>query len=148
MVLVMVGVEGLGRRVMAGSQSPLAADLGARLDQLGLQVNTDNVLQVGKALLTEADRLRRVLYKARPTLRMLPPGGDPVSGPATDALNEKLDGLSAQCEAQVNALRGAAAVLADTARAYGKTEQEIHDWLGNVQLGPQTPPAGAGWAPL
>lgn len=127
MVLAMPGVAGLGQRVLAGSQQPDASSLAASLDQLGFQVNPANVLQIRAALLTEADRLDKVLGRHGRTLHVRAPAADPVSGVTEQLLNPKIDGLTDQFKAYVGALKAAGAVLADTARRYGFAEQQIND---------------------
>lgn len=140
-------MEGLGRRVVGAAETPHTASLAASLDDLGFQVDRDTVLQTGAALLAEAHRLEKLVRSHRPALRMQPPAGDLVSGPAADEFNTKIQALADQCEADARVLTAAAVKLADDARRYGFTEQEITAVFGEVPAAPGGPGAPAGGAP-
>ncbi len=127
MVAAVTGVQGLGRRALAGEAWPQATGLAADLDHLGMQVTPANVLQVRNAVLGEARRLNLVLKLHRGSLRVGLCGGDPVSGPAAELFNQKIDALVAQCQGYVDGLRRAGLALEQTARDYGHAEQQITD---------------------
>lgn len=127
MVLAMPGVDGLGQRALAGSPGPTDPSLAASLNHLGMQVTPENVLHIRAALLTEADRLHALLQTYLLQLWVRAPAKDPVSITAAELLNQKIGGLADQYKAYVNALTGAGAVLAGTARTYGYTEQQVKD---------------------
>ncbi len=90
-----------------------------------MQVTQENVLAVRKTLLAEAVQLDGLLSLHSRTLRVRAPAGDPVSGPAAELLNEKLEGLKVQFQTHVNALKAAGNALTVTAQAYGYTEEQI-----------------------
>lgn len=138
MVLAMPGVAGLGQRVLAGAEGPQALSLAASLDQLGFQVNPENVLQIRAALLGEAERLGDLLFVHSRTLHIRAPAADPVSGATEQLLNPKIDRLSDQFQAYVDALKAAGAVLAGTARGYGFTEQQITDSFKEQNQNPES----------
>lgn len=129
-VTSVTGVEGLGRRALAGDTSPRAQALSMDLDHLGMQVTPANVLQVRNALRGEAKRLGDLLHIHDYSLTVRAPAADPVSGPAADLFNQKINMVRHQCEGYVSALQRAGVALEQTARAYGQTEQDIKDSFG------------------
>jgi uncharacterized protein YukE len=100
------------------------------LDHLGMQVTPANVLQVRNALRGEAKRLGDLLRIHDYSLTVRAPAADPVSGPAADLFNQKINTVRQQCEGYVSALQRAGLALEQTARAYGHTEQHIKDSFG------------------
>ncbi|AOS61744.1 hypothetical protein [Actinoalloteichus hymeniacidonis] len=100
---------------------------------INLKVDPANVLQARKVLLDEADRLRRLLNHVRSRLQLHPMGGDPASidyaRVVTDKLLDNPDSYFNRCSQYVENLRAGAVALAETARQYGYTEDEITDSL-------------------
>ena len=121
----MTGEVGLGQRVLSGARTPQEQALAGSLDALGLQVNRDNVLQVRNALETESVRLGNLMQMHGRELRVGECGPDPVSRPAADLFNEKVQGLANQCNTYVQALGDAANALEKAARAYGYNEEQL-----------------------
>jgi hypothetical protein len=92
-------------------------------------VNRDEVLTKHAALLAEAADFRQFLDSIWDDLRMEPMGGDPVSldvaRAVTDRIRDADDSYFNVCQQWVNNLRQTAEALAETARQYGYTEEEI-----------------------
>lgn len=95
------------------------------LNDVALQVTPANVLQVRAAILTEAERLQDSINNERSNVRVGECGGDPVSKEAAVAFNERITDLITQCDAYVAELFNSGAALADIARSYGTTEEQI-----------------------
>ncbi|MGI8817131.1 MAG: hypothetical protein ACR2G2_18125 [Pseudonocardia sp.] len=123
----MSGVAGLGQRVMAGRQGPGAAATAGSFDALGMSVTPENVLIVHGVIREEVARLRAAVdvFKRDHGLGMPRLGDDPVSPYASQGFNEATTHLLGNCEADIADLRRLADGLADAARDYGKTEDEI-----------------------
>ncbi len=92
-------------------------------------VNRDAVLAKHAALLAEAADFRQFLDSIWDVLRMEPMGGDPVSidvaQAVTDRIRDAEDSYFNVCQAWVNNLHQTAKALAETARQYGFTDEEI-----------------------
>ncbi len=92
-------------------------------------VNRDEVLAKHAALLAEADDFRLFLDRIRDQLFMKPMGGDPVSHDVaravTDRIRDAEDSYFNVCQQWVNNLYQVAEALAETARQYGYTDEEI-----------------------
>ncbi|HTF46577.1 MAG TPA: hypothetical protein VK735_03920, partial [Pseudonocardia sp.] len=123
----MTGVVGLGQRAMAGRQGPEVAAKVAAFDRLGMQVTPANVLGIYAVIMEEVTRLQSsvLLFKADHGEGMPKLGGDLVSQPAALGFTEATTQLLAKCQADLRDLNRAADVLADAARAYGKTEEQV-----------------------
>jgi hypothetical protein len=123
----MTGVEGLGQRSMVGRQGPDIPETAATLGRLGMQVTPENVLGVYGVLREEVLRLqtsvRRFLMTYGEGMPLL--GGDPVSPHAAKGFTEATTQLVTKCQGQIAELKSVAKAVADAARAYGKSEQEI-----------------------
>ncbi len=92
-------------------------------------VSRDEVLTKHAALLAEAADFQQFLDSIWDELRMEPCGGDPVSvdvaRAVTDRIRDGEDSYFNVCQAWVNNLRQMAEALAETARQYGFTDEEI-----------------------
>ncbi len=92
-------------------------------------VSRDEVLAKRAALLAEADDFQQFLDSIWDQLRMEPMGGDPVSHDVARAVTYRMrdaeDSYFSVCQAWVNNLYQAAEALAETARQYGFTDEEI-----------------------
>jgi hypothetical protein len=92
-------------------------------------VSRDEVLAKRAALLAEAADFRQFLDSIWDDLRMEPMGGDLVSldvaRAVTDRIRDADDSYFNVCQQWVNNLRQAAEALAETARQYGYTDEEI-----------------------
>ena len=115
--------------------SPVA-EVRACLD--ALRVTPENVLLIGNALQAEAILLGEKIYRAMGETVVREPGRDPVSVDAVPRFNAKITNLLTECQVYVNALAEAAAQMAQTARRYGHTEQEITDSFTRYQI--ENPP--------
>jgi hypothetical protein len=123
----MPGVVGLGQRAMAGRTGPDAAAKAGAFDQLGLQVTPANVLGVYAVIMDEVTRLQASVQRFQndhvegmPLL-----GADPVSPHASRGFNEFTRELLAKCQTDIDDLRRIGDALAEAARAYGKTEEQV-----------------------
>jgi hypothetical protein len=100
----------------------------------GFTVNRDNVLQIGKAFATEADRMADRLARYHQEMRTSPALGDPASGDFRNGLTAKLvgntDSYLARAGQYVEALRSAATQCRAAALAYGYSEDEITSVFG------------------
>lgn len=95
----------------------------------GMRIDRDNVLAVAKALSAEAARLTEVLSQngqARADLC----GGDPVSKDAKRAFNQRAEMLVDSYMTYVKDLGQLAVAVAESARAYGVSEEDIARSLG------------------
>ncbi|MFB9745620.1 hypothetical protein ACFFOU_31290 [Pseudonocardia sulfidoxydans] len=89
-----------------------------------MRIDRDNVLEVAKALSREAARLDEVLSQngqARADLC----GGDPVSADAKLAFNQRAELLVDSYAKYVLDLRQLATAVAESARAYGVSDEDI-----------------------
>ncbi len=124
----MDGVAGLGRSVLPNGGAglpPWAGELAGSLDQLGVQLNADNVLAVQRVLLAEAQRLERAgkMFGSEAVVREC--GGDPVSRDAAREFTPRLQALVREGMLVADMLRAAGGRLGESARAYGRAEAEI-----------------------
>ncbi|MGD9988594.1 hypothetical protein [Pseudonocardia sp.] len=90
----------------------------------GMRINRDNVLEVAKVLMAQADDLQEVLAQnadARADLC----GGDPVSADAKLAFNKRAGALVDSYASFVLDLRQLATAVAESARAYGVSDEDI-----------------------
>ena len=129
----MTGEVGLGQQVLGGARSPEAQALAGSLD--GLRVNRENVLQVRNALKAESVRLGNLMVLHGPMLHVGECGPDPVSAPAANLFNTKIQAMVAQCTSYVQALGDAAEALGQTAQTYGYNEEQIAASFKNYQDG-------------
>ena len=92
-------------------------------------VSRDEVLAKRAALLAEADDFQQFLDSIWDDLRMEPMGGDPVSLDVARAVTARIrdaeDSYFNVCRQWVNNLYQVAEALAETARQYGFTDEEI-----------------------
>lgn len=99
-------------------------------------VNREEVLAKHAALLAEAHDVQQFLSRVEDRLFMQPCGDDPVSHDVARAVtyrigNESKDSYFNVCQAWVDNLFQAAEALAEVARKYGYTEEEIAVSLTN-----------------
>ncbi|GAA1309758.1 WXG100 family type VII secretion target [Pseudonocardia xinjiangensis] len=111
--------------MIAPRPGPHHGQLDAAVESLTLQVDRDTVLQARAALLGEALRLKDVLRMGTIDVAVGHCGGDPVSGDAAPAFNERITALVAQCHQYTEQLEAAGQKLGEIARSYGFTEDEI-----------------------
>lgn len=123
------------------------------VDNLITQVTPDNVLGVRRVLLEEVQRLRDVIdANHQPSDYDIAPGGgrgmgqpgvgftigrcsdDPISRPAQISFQRKIDAVVAQCRQYVTDLNSAAESLADIARRYDYTEEQIEGSFKSASL--------------
>jgi len=123
----MTGVVGLGQRAMAGRQGPEVAAKVAAFDRLGMQVTPANVLGIYAVIMQEVSRLQMSLqlFQADHGDGMPRLGADLVSVPAARGFTGATSQLLAKCQADVNDLNQVANGLANAARSYGKTEEDV-----------------------
>lgn len=92
-------------------------------------VNKDNVLAAGRIIESQAEALRDRLKEAQSDLRVEPPGGDDVSVRIAPAWNDRLvdddDSYAHRVGDYVTGLKKLAVQLADTAKSYGYSEDDI-----------------------
>jgi hypothetical protein len=93
----------------------------------GLSFDWDNVLYVRKAILDECVELNASLTAVTSELMTTVHryGDDPVSGDAAIAFPERATELFKQCGNRVVELNDMAEIIADAARAYGITEEQL-----------------------
>jgi hypothetical protein len=93
------------------------------------EVSRDEVLAKHAALVAEADDFRLFLERVWDQLFMTPMGGDPVSQDVaravTDRIRDAEDSYFNVCQQWVDNLYRTAEALAETARQYGYTDEEI-----------------------
>ena len=99
--------------------------MSAAVDALAMQVDRDTVLQARKVILDEALRLRIQTQSGTFLDHVGRCGGDPVSEDASIAFTHRIGVLIGSCLRHAEDLESAAATLADVARRYGFTEDEI-----------------------
>lgn len=111
------------------------------VDGVLMQVDRDTVLRARAVLMQEADELEEAMREAtaaRPEMRlpgrMGSPGqgvwvgrcsDDPISGPAQISFNRKIDAMLKPCWQYIYDLRTGGEQLAEAARRYGYTEDEV-----------------------
>lgn len=95
----------------------------------GFVVSRDEVLAKRAALLAEAYDFQSFLDRIWDQLRMEPMGGDPVSHDVGKAVTYRIrdaeDSYFTVCQSWVNNLFHTADAMADTARQYGFTDDDI-----------------------
>jgi hypothetical protein len=93
------------------------------------EVSRDDVLAKRNALLAEAQDFRRFLNRIQDRLRMEACGDDPVSHDVAIAVTHRTvdagDSYFKVCEAWLQNLYQTADALAETARQYGYTDEDI-----------------------
>lgn len=122
------GIDGLGTRALAGQQGPDAAAWAAKYDNLGLKVTPANVLSIYSVIAEEVARLQASItnFQNNHSDGTMPKlGEDLVSPYAAQGFTNATQQLIARCRAEIDRLDRVAQGLADTARAYGKSEMEI-----------------------
>lgn len=133
---------------MAGQRGPGVAAKAAAFDQLGMQVTPANVLGVYGVIMEEMTRLRTSVqvFQADHGQGMPPLGGDLVSPPAARGFTEATDQLLAKCQADIEDLNRVGDGLAEAARAYGKTEEQVKAAFepGQFQYQPSPVPSSVG----
>jgi uncharacterized protein YukE len=127
MVWPMTGIEGLGDCAIAGQTGPNVAQKVADFNNLGMQVNPENVLGIYAAIAQEVTRLRAALRHFQSSYGDGMPllGGDPVSPHATRAFDDSTAKLVALATGDIEDLGRVANGLADAARAYGQNEEQL-----------------------
>jgi len=112
---------------MAGRQGLAAEAKAAAFDRFGLQVTPANVLGVYGVIMEEVTQLTASVQAFQTgNLEGMPDlGSDPVSRPAARGFNETTSQLLAKCRADIDDLRSLGSGLAEAARAYGKTEEQV-----------------------
>jgi hypothetical protein len=97
-------------------------------------VTKDNVLAAAKIITTQADALEGMLRDSRESLRIVPPGDDDVSTRIAPAWNDLLvhnsDSYVIRIREYIDGLRNLANQCAESARAYGHTDEEIATVFG------------------
>jgi hypothetical protein len=98
-------------------------------------VNKDNVLAAAKIIQPQADALEDKLFSAGRQLTVVPPGNDDVSTKIAPAWNDLLvyneNSYANRIKQYVDGLRKLASQCADSARAYGYTEDQITAAFGS-----------------
>lgn len=98
----------------------------AAINHVRMQVNPENILQVRKLFLEEAERvLAFVTTCEKDTEYVGLCGGDPLSPEAADALNRRIRHELLQARRYGSQLESAGRSLERTAREYGYTEAQI-----------------------
>jgi hypothetical protein len=114
---------------MTGVGGPLSASAVAALGKFGdMQVTPETVLGVYGVVAEEVTRLRTSVQRFQIVYGQagVPPlGGDPVSPYASKGFNTATAQLVTKCNSAVADLKTVADGLAEAARAYGKTEDQI-----------------------
>jgi hypothetical protein len=105
-----------------GAHAPAAT---ADLASLRTQVTPENVLLLHNGLKAEAQYLSQRVKLREHQMHVGEPGNDPVSKPAATAFNAKIQALKAQLDAYVTQLNTMAEVMAQAAKSYGRTEDQI-----------------------
>lgn len=119
---------GLGRQILGPNPTEHERLLAADLDHLGMQVTRETVLGIRNVLLGAADRYYAALdAQAGRSIRVGPPGGDPISPLAANELNRKADALHDEYRKIADGFKRAGNNLTQIARNYGYTEQTIAD---------------------
>jgi hypothetical protein len=112
---------------MAGQRGPGVAAKAAAFDQLGMQVTPANVLGVYGVIMEEMTRLSNSVLRFQADHGQGMPllGSDPVSQPAARGFTATTAQLLVQCQVDIDGLSRFGSGLADAARAYGKSEEQI-----------------------
>jgi len=105
----------------------------------GFTVGQDNVLQIGRAFVDEANRLQERLRQHSAAMVTQPALGDPASADFAGALNTRLvtapDSYVNRAQAYIDELRRVAAQCAVAARDYGFTEEQIASAMSGIGAG-------------
>ena len=115
-----------------GAPAPAAI---ADLASLRTQVTPENVLLLHNGLKAEAVYLQRRMHACGFPMQVGEPGLDPVSKPAARAFNSKIRGLKEQLDAYVAQLEKMAEAMAQSAKSYGHTEDELAASFSNFYPG-------------
>jgi hypothetical protein len=95
----------------------------------GFTISRDNVLEIGRAFVDEADRLQGRLQQHRAAMFTQPALGDPASADFAGALNTRLvtapNSYVNRAQAYIDELRRVADQCAAAAKDYGFTEERI-----------------------
>ena len=123
----MTGVVGLGQRAMAGRQGPEVAAKAAAFDRLGLQVTPANVLGIYAVIMQEVSRLQTSVRAFQTGhLEGMPQLGDDLVSPyAARGFDEATNQLISKCQSAIDDLKRVSHGLAEAARSYGKTEDQV-----------------------
>ena len=121
-----MAIEDLGSRALAGR--PGVEQKVADFNRLGMQVTPETVLGIYAAIASQVARLRASVARFKASYGDGMPvlgNGHPVSPYFSRSFNDSTDKLVALCESDIDDLDQVAQGLADAARAYGRTEQDI-----------------------
>lgn len=92
---------------------------------LSFQVTRENVLQARTAVMNEGYDLQYTVQQQRSGLTVGRCGGDPVSGDAAREFTNRFQAIANRMDEYAQNLIHAGKALAETARQYGYTEEEI-----------------------
>jgi hypothetical protein len=142
----MTGVVGLGQRALAGERGPDVAARAAAFDQLGMQVTPANVLGIYGVVMEEATRLQgsTLRFQADHGDGMPILGGDLVSPPASRGFTEATRQLLLKCQSDIDVFKRVGGCLADAARDYGKTEEQLTRAFDSSKVHYEPAPVGGG----
>jgi hypothetical protein len=102
------------------------ASLAAAIANVHVQVTPENVLEVRKALLSEAEKFLTLGFESSMITKYVSLcGGDPISEQASDAFGARINALVEHCREYGTRLRDAGNSLEGIARGYGYTESQI-----------------------
>lgn len=104
--------------------------LNAEVNDLMFHITPDNVIQIHHALAAEATRVLKEAVLAEHTAVVGVAAKDPVSQPASEQFNAKINPLLQQSMAYGKALQAVADHLQATISSYGHTEDEITSTFG------------------
>lgn len=107
---------------MGGEQTAQAQ---AMLRGVGVRVTPENVLQLRNALDAEVGRLKGLLLRHRRGLAVGKCGQDPLSRPAAEIFNRKIQAHVEATTTYIDELAGARDALHQMALSYGHSEAEI-----------------------
>ncbi|BBG05428.1 MULTISPECIES: PE domain-containing protein [Pseudonocardia] len=129
--------------------SPAHLPRGSASDGLLLQIDVSNVLQVRDVLVAQLGSMQLALGRAERQLNLGPCGRDPVSLQAAASFRTKIEEIKAVHWAHVAELREATDRLAEAARHYGFTEEQLKGSFSSSpsstrseHASPDTPGAG------
>lgn len=101
-----------------------------------MQIDIDNVLQVGRTLASQRDALELALSRAERDLDLAPCGLDPVSRDAAQLFRAKVGQITAVHWAHFEEVREATDRLTEAARHYRLDETLIERAFRSESLGP------------
>jgi uncharacterized protein YukE len=114
------------------------SSLSSAVNNVNLQVTSENVLDVRKILLQEADRLQKYGGQDAVMTQLVGLcGGDPVSQQAAQAFNQRIRQEIQRCQDYARELRNAGNSLDQVAKNYGYTEEQIEDSFKSINPGAQ-----------